>query len=591
MRVLLIAALLAATTFSASGSAIAQSAAGTKTDSVGTTDDLQSTKIDSTTAAATQLADTVLFNGAIYTVDACRRWANAVAIKDGKFIYVGDDAQARQLAGEGTRLVDLHGHMVLPGFHDCHVHPAESGIQLGQCCLDQATSKSEVLKAISAYDKKHAQAKWLVGGGWELPVFAGANPLRSDLDAVVADKPAFLVSQDGHSAWINSKAMNLAGITRATKDPPLGRIERDKNGEPSGTLRESAVDLVSKLVPPVSDEERVEGARRAIRLANSFGITSVQDAHAQEEYLKAYAQLEKQGELTMRLTAALHTDPGKGSEQVANLVRLRNSYTSDLIKPTSAKIFADGVIESHTAALLDDYSDRPGYKGILNFTPQAMRDLVLALDKAKFQVHVHAIGDAAIHCALDAFAAARQINGVRDSRHQIAHLELIAPGDIVRFRDLNVIANFEPLWAFRDKYISEYTEPLLGAQRSKRLYQIHTVMKTGAVVSAGSDWSVTSLNPLEAIQVGITRRALDDDKSPPWLMHERVDLTDLLAAYTINGAYANHEESIVGSIEPGKAADFIVLDHNLFAIAAGKIHNTKVLMTYFNGNCVYKGKE
>jgi len=431
MRIALIAAgIAAATTFGALLSANAQS---------NDSPDSKSATPDSTSATPGTKADTILFNGKIYTEDACRTWANAVAIKDGKFVFVGVDAQAKQLASEATNVVDLHGQMVLPGFHDCHVHPAESGIQLLQCCLDEETTRAGILKNISQYNKKHPDAKWMLGSGWQLPAFTNANPLKADLDSVVPDKPAFIVSQDGHSAWINSKAMALAGITSATKDPPLGRIERDKKGEPSGTLRESAVDLVSNLVPPISDDEKAEGVRRAIHLANSFGITSVQDAHATEDFLKLYARLEKQGELSLRVTAALHTDPGKGKEQVSNLVHLRESYTTELIKPTSAKLFADGVIESHTAALLADYADKPGYKGIPNFTAQAMRDLVIELDKNNFQVHIHAIGDAAVHCALDAFAAARRQNGVRDSRHQIAHLELIAPGDIGRFRDLAVI--------------------------------------------------------------------------------------------------------------------------------------------------------
>jgi hypothetical protein len=298
--------------------------------------------------------------------------------------------------------------------------------------------------------------------------------------------------------------------------------------------------------------------------------------------------LEKQGGLTIRLTAALHTDPLGGPQQVAKLMLLRDQFTSDLIKPTSAKIFADGVIESHTAALLEPYTDRPSTKGLPNFSDRDLEKLIVELDRAQFQVHVHAIGDAAVHSTLDAFASARQKNGIRDSRHQIAHLELIAPGDIERFRQMGVIANFEAMWAYPDKYITEYTEPFIGPERSKRLYQIHSVMKTGAVVSAGSDWSVTSLNPLDAIQVAVTRRALDDTKSLSWLMDERVDLADILSAYTINGAYANHQETLTGSIEAGKAADFIVLSHNLFAIPPEQIHNTKVLQTYLNGKCIYK---
>ena len=382
--------------------------------------------------------------------------------------------------------------------------------------------------------------------------------------------------------------MKLAKVDRNTPDPPLGRIERKANGEPSGTLRESAVELVGNLLPKHTELECLDGLRRALLIANGFGITSMQDAHCSEEFLQAYSNLAKQGELSARIVAALYVDPKKDASQVADLIRLRQKYLSSMVRPTSAKIFADGVIESHTAALMEPYSDKPESTGILNFAPEQMKSIAAALDKNEFQIHIHAIGDRAVNEALNALEFARNENGPNDSRHHIAHLELVQASDIPRFRKLNIVANFQPFWAYRDPYITQCTEPLLGVQRTERLYQIASMFKTGAVVAAGSDWSVTTMNPLDAMQVAVTRLGLNDTTGPAWLPEERVTLPEIISAYTINGAYVNHQESVTGSIAPGKAADFVVLDKNLFTIAPQDIHKTKVLMTYLNGRPVFK---
>jgi predicted amidohydrolase YtcJ len=535
-------------------------------------------------------ADLVITGAAIYKVDAARSWASSLAIKNGKIVFVGDDNAAQRYIGRTTRVRKLHGEMMLPGFHDCHVHPVEAGMEQARCVLDAAESSDQTLSLISAYAKHHESDAWIIGSGWSLPLFADANPSKKLLDAVIPNRPAFFLSQDAHSAWVNTQALKLAGITKDSPDPPLGKIERDSTGEPTGTVRESAIDLFKKFLPEPSLDERKRGLLSALKMANSFGITSMQDARVTKEYLEAYRAVERDGQLHARIVAALYVDPERDSSQVNELISLRNAFSTDLVKPTSAKIFADGVMESHTAALLEPYQDKPEQSGTLNFPPDKLREIVSALDRNGFQVHVHAIGDRAVNEALNAFEQALSTNGSHDSRHQIAHLQLIKPSDIGRFKTLGVIANFQAFWAYFDPYIAKCTVPVLGEERTSRNYQLNSVHKTGAVMAAGSDWSVSSMNPLDAIQVAVTRKSIvsDGTAQSAWNPSERMDLADMIAAYTINGAYCNHEENLVGSLEVGKVADFIILNKNLFDVPVSEIHNVRVLETFFCGNLVYQ---
>lgn len=536
-------------------------------------------------------ADLVFTNGAIYTSNASRSWADAVAIKGGKIIYVGPNSGVQQHVSYTTRVIDLQGKMLLPGFCDSHVHPVSSGMQLGDCNLTSISSVSVLLETVKQCKASLNGRRWIVGSGWELPLFENANPSKELLDQIARDVPVFLEAADGHSAWVNSKALALAGVDKGTKDPERGRIERDANGEPTGTLREAAMGLVARHIPAPTQNDYVQGLRRALKLANSFGITSVQDASASVNALKAYKTLEERGELSVRVVAAIRVSPDKAESQIPELIRLKTSYSTPRVSVSAAKIFVDGVIESHTAYLLTPYVDRPGYRGIANYTSEKLVKLVTALDRAGLQIHIHAIGDAAIRMSLDAFEAAQKANGRNDARHHIAHLELISPNDVPRFARLGVVANFQPLWAYADSYITDLTEPILGPERSRSLYPIGSVAKTGAVIVGGSDWSVTSLNPLEAIQVGVTRYGLDDTKRTPWLPDERADLATLIAAYTINGAYLGHHEKQTGSIEVGKSADLVVLNDNLFTVPVDSIHKVKVLLTLLAGKEVFRHSE
>jgi predicted amidohydrolase YtcJ len=386
---------------------------------------------------------------------------------------------------------------------------------------------------------------------------------------------------------VNSRALALAGVDRATPDPAGGRIERRPEGEPSGTLRESAMDLVARHLLRLTPRERLEGLKRGLAVANRFGITSFIEASADEPTLDAYREAARGGWLTARVVASQHVDPAQDVTVVERIVERSRDTTGGRLRADSAKLFVDGVIEAATGALLEPYLDRPGDRGELNFDPEKLARIVTALYRQRLQVHAHAIGDRAIRVTLDAIEAARQATGWHDARPHLAHIQLFAPPDIVRFRQLGVVANFQPLWAYADQFIRDLTEPRLGPERSRWLYPIGSMLASGAIVAAGSDWSVTSMNPLDAIQVAVTRLGLDDPQGRPWIPEERAGLTDMLAAYTINGAYLHRRERETGSIEPGKLADLIVLDHNLFDVPAGDVHRVRVQLTMLDGEVIW----
>jgi len=525
-------------------------------------------------------ADLVLRGGAVYTVDAARSWATAVAIRNGRIVFVGTDSLPAGLVGPETDVIDLGGQMVLPGFQDNHVHPISSGVELGECNLNDANTAAEVADLIRSYAAAHPHLSWIRGAGWQLPLFPAANPSKALLDRLVPDRPAALDAADGHSAWVNSTALALAGITRDTPDPPNGRIERDpRTGEPSGTLRESAIDLIVRVLPDRTDAELAAGLERAQRLANGFGITTVFAAVAGEPHLRTYAAADRSGTLTFRVVAAMPADAVEGDSLVPLLAQWRTRYATPRLRPIAVKIFEDGVIEARTAALLAPYLDRHGDAGQPIYDATALDRLAVELDRAGFQIHVHAIGDRAVRMTLDAFARAGAQNGAKDARHTITHLQLIDPADIPRFRALGVVANFEPLWANGSEYLTTLAEPALGPRRSRWQYPIASVVRTGAVVSGGSDWSVSSLNPLDAIEMGITHRPPDQLGRAPWNPAERVDLPTMIALYTINAAYAHHQDRETGSIEAGKLADLVVLERNLFEIPVERIHEVRATRT------------
>ena len=539
-------------------------------------------------AAAPAPADLVLTGAAVYTVDAARSWAEAVAVRDGRIVFVGTAADARRHTGPRTRVLDLSGRMVLPAFHDAHVHPVSGGVELAQCNLNDLPTAEAVLAKVRGCADAAPPDGWIVGGGWALPVFAGGLALKEALDAVTGGRPAYLSSADGHSTWVNTRALALAGVDASTKDPENGRIERDARGEPVGTLREAASGLVGRHVPPPSPAVRLQGLRQALEKLNAAGITAVQEASASRAALETYREAERLGVLSARVTVSLGTDEGRGPEQVDEMERLRSEFTSPRVRPVAAKIFADGVIEGRTAAMIEPYLDRPGFRGEPNLPAPRLNALVGRLAAGGFNVHVHAIGDRAIRETLDAMEAAAPVRAGRDLRFQIAHAQLIRPEDVRRFRPLGVIANFQPLWAYADAYMKDLTWPALRRELWPSMYPMRSVARTGAVLAFGSDWSVTSLNPLEGIQVAITRQSPDEEPSEVMQPEEVIDLPEALAAYTIGAAYAMGLERETGSIEVGKRGDLIVLEQNLFEVPARRVGKTRVLLTLLDGKAVYE---
>ncbi len=539
-------------------------------------------------------AELVLTHGVVYTLDPARPWAEALAIADGRLVAVGSHDEVMRRRGSATRVVDLHGQLVLPGFHDTHVHPVTGGIELGQCALagigTQAALEAALRECVKALGGQ-GEAAWLLGGGWELTLFPQANPSRQWLDAIAPDVPAFLYSADGHSAWLNSEGLRRAGITAQTPDPPNGRIERDAAGEPSGTLRESAAALVEPHLPELPSEAYVEGLRRGLAMANRFGITGIHDAAAGPAVLAAYERLYDDDELTARVVAALPIDPLRGPEQLRALVERRYRARRSRLRADVIKIFADGVIEAGTAALLAPYegalADRVG-AGEPTLSPEALEAMVVAAERRGFDVHVHAIGDRAVRMALDAFEAAIERNLPRKRRHVIAHLELVDPADIPRFRALGVAACVQPLWAYADPYINDLTIPVLGPERSRWLYPIGSLLAAGATVVAGSDWSVSSMDPLAGIEVAITRRGVGEGEGAAWIPEEVATLPAMLAAYTVHGAWLGDWDE-VGSLSEGKRADLAVIKGNLFELPPHRIHEAEVVTTLIDGEVVFRG--
>src|SRR5262245_42035883 len=415
-------------------------------------------------APVKQPVDLVLRHGAILTMNPAQPLAEAIAVRNGRIVAVGSN-DAIDRAYIGKDILNLDGQMVLPGFHDAHAHPAYDGVTLSQCNLIDLETVDAIVAKLRACNDEQPGEGWLVGAGWNLSVFPQANPNKSLLDTISTTRPILLAGADGHSSWANSKALALAGVVRATPNPAKGVIERDAGGDPSGTLRETAQDLVRAVVPPISPDARRAGLVEALQMANGFGITSIVEAAARADLLDAYRALDASGELTARVVASVVISDANDHAEADALIRPQDRGTGSRIRTDSVKLFIDGVLEGETAALLQPYLDHPEHSGELKFPPAQLNALVTELDRRGIQVHMHAIGDAAVREGLDAFAAARAANGPTDNRHHIAHLQLIDPVDYPRFAELDVTANFQSLWAFPDKYIMDVNLPVVGQAR------------------------------------------------------------------------------------------------------------------------------
>lgn len=534
-------------------------------------------------------ADIVFKNGAVYTVDVNRSWAQSIAIKDDKIIFVGSDENVAPFIGANTEVVNLNGKMVLPGLQDSHIHPISGGIRASAVELGDVTTLEAYKTRVRDYSVEHPNDPWVLGGGWLMSVFGpGGIANKSILDEIVPDRPVYLRSSDGHSGWANSKALDIAGITKDTPNPVDGIIDKDPvTGEPIGSLQEGAMGLVSRHVPEYSLEQRLDGLRYAVRMLNRYGITGMQVASASPEDDVAYRALDDMGELSLHVVTALWWDREQGLEQIEQLKQRREQFTKGSVSATTIKIMQDGVMENYTAVMLEPYHVHGDPTGIPMVEPELLKKAVTALDKEGFQVHFHAIGDGAIRQCLNAIEAARKQNGNLGHRHHISHLQIINPNDIPRFRTLDVIANFQPLWAFADEYITELTLPFISEETARWMYPIDSVYKSGAMIAFGSDWSVSTANPWQQIETAIRRMGPNGETNTTFIPEERIDLPEAIAAFTINAAYINNLEEVTGSLEVGKLADLVVLDRNLFAIDAADISETKALLTMLKGKSVY----
>jgi predicted amidohydrolase YtcJ len=535
-------------------------------------------------------ADLLIVGAPVYTADPARPWADAVAVRAGRVAAAGPERDLADLRGPSTRVLRLDGGLVLPGFQDAHVHTAAGGLELAQCDLHEV-EPAAYAATVARYAADHPGDPWVLGGGWVMDTFGTGGPHRSALDAVVADRPVLLESTDGHSAWVNGLALELAGITRATPDPPRGRIERDASGEPTGALHEAAKALVGDLAPEPGQAEWEAAIERGQAHLHRLGITAWQDAAVEPDMLAAYRAVAERGRLTGRAVAALRWEVEAGGAQLADLVERRRTGTVGRLRASAVKIFSDGVFENRTAAMLEPYLDadgRPtGNLGIGMLAADELARVVTALDAEAFDVHVHAIGDRAVRDTLDAFQAAAAANGRRDARHQIAHLQFVHPDDRPRFRRLGVVANAQPFWSCLDGYMRELTLPFLEPERAGWQYPWASLRRAGAVLAFGSDWTVSTANPLQEIEVAVRRVDPGDPDGEPFLPDERVDLPAALDAFTSGSAYALRLEAETGSVTPGKLADLAVLDRDPFDPAAGPIAGARVLATLVEGEPVH----
>ncbi|MFF1396166.1 amidohydrolase [Streptomyces sp. NPDC058287] len=541
-------------------------------------------------------ADLVFTDGPVHTLSPARSRATSVAVRGERIVAVGHD-EVRELVGPATEVVDLKGKLLIPGFQDAHAHPVGGGLELGQCDLSGATTLDEYRRRISAYAQAHPDTEWITGGGWSMEAFPGGLPTAAELDALLPDRPAYLVNRDHHGAWVNSRALQAAGIDARTPDPADGRIERDADGAPTGMLQEGAANLIGRLLPPVTLDQKITGLLRAQVLMHSFGVTAWQDAllgeHANlTDPTDAYLATAADGRLTARVVGSLWWDRSRGTEQIDELVARRAAGTRGRLRCTTVKIMQDGVAENGTAALLGPYLDGCGCasdnSGISFVPPLDLQKYVTELDARGFQVHFHALGDRAVREALDAVEAARRANGRTDTRPHLAHLQVVHPDDIGRFRELGATANMQALWAAHEPQMDDLTIPFLGPERSAWQYPFGDLQRSGATLAAGSDWPVSSPDPIEAIHVAVNRVLPDAAPGTPvFLPQQRIGLDAALTAYTAGSAYVNHLDDVTGSITAGRLADLVILDRDPFAAPTEEIGATRVLETFVGGERVY----
>ncbi|MCQ6276749.1 amidohydrolase [Bacillus sp. V3B] len=538
--------------------------------------------------------DLILKNGYVYTSDENSSTAKTIGVRDGEIVYVGNNNSVSSLKGPNTKVIDLEGKMVLPGFTDSHNHAYLMSESLFWLDLSSYSTLEEYKKAIQDYLKEHPDLKQLRGIGWNERLVtsnSGDPQPREWLDEVVSDIPAVFITNAHHSLWVNSKALENAKIDANTSDPKGGVFERDsETNEPTGIVHEfSAQELVINAlpIPDFTVEEYKEAILAFQETAAERGVTSVfvPVHYPTDSLIDALGELEKNDQLTLRYEIALYVDPYKWAEQIPSFIEKREEHKGGLFQINSVKIFMDGVFAAGTAYVKDPYVHMPGEYGHPVWKEDAFKEAVTALDKEGFRVHIHAIGDAAVTLSLDGFEEAARVNGKRDSRHQITHLHLVQEEDMKRFKDLGVIPVVQPFWFTKNE---SYVKAI-GEEGANHVFRMKGYFDAGIPVASSSDFPVNDFWPLEAVQKGVTRLALDEtDPSKVLWPEERVSLNQMITSYTINGAYANFREEEAGSIEEGKKADLVILEKNLFEIPESEISETTILMTIFEGEEVFR---
>lgn len=535
--------------------------------------------------AAQPAADLVLLNGKVWTVNPAQPRAEAVAVRGPRIAAVGTTAEIRRWIGPRTEVLDLDGRLVLPGFNDAHVHFYSGGRSLASVQLRTARSREEFRERVRAYAARLPKGRWIVGGEWDHENWKpAALPSRDWIDDATPDHPVFVSRLDGHMALANSVALRLAGITRATPDPPGGAIVRDAAGEPTGVLKDAAMSAVARVIPEPGEEELIEAVRAAMRHAAENGVTSVQDMSATPEVLRVYQELLRRGELTVRIYGA---QPLRSWERLSR-VGIAAGFGNDKLKIGALKAFGDGSLGSTTALFFDPYSDAPETAGLAadEMIPEGkMRERIAAADRAGLQVMVHAIGDRANHTVLGMFEDAGKRNGARDRRFRIEHAQHLRMEDIARFGELAVVASMQPYHAIDD---GRWAEKRIGAERAKGSYAFRALLDGGATLAFGSDWPVAPIEPLMGIYAAATRATLDGLRPGGWIPEQKIGVAEAIRAFTLGSAYASFDEGVKGSIEPDKLADLVVLTRDILAIEPEEIAQTKVAITVFDGKVIYR---
>jgi predicted amidohydrolase YtcJ len=521
-----------------------------------------------------------------------------VLVESGRVSAVGPQEDVVASAGKAA-VVDVSGGLVLPGFQDAHVHPVQGGLERIRCDLSPVTGRGECLTTIATYAAAHPDAEWILGGGWSMSDFPAGGPTAAELDAIVSDRPVFLPNRDHHGAWVNTRAMQIAGIGPQTGDPEDGRLERDAEGRPSGTLHEGAMALVGRHLPATTDAENYRAFLVAQSHLHSLGITAWQDAilgdyAGIDDPSSTYLRAREAGELTARVRGALWWDRSRGGEQVAELEQRRAALSGGRLHAGTVKIMQDGIAENFTAAMSLPYRDGcgcgTGNSGLSFVDPRQLAEQVTRLDSLGFQVHVHAIGDRAVRETLDAFEAALAVNGPSAGRHHVAHIQLVHPEDRGRFAELGVSANMQPLWAHLDSQLVDLTLPYLDPVTVSWHYPFADLARAGARLVAGSDWPVSSPDPLQGIHVAVNRCAYGEPGSAGsevFLPEQRLTPEQAFAAYTSGSAYVNHLDD-TGTLEPGRLADVVVLDRDPFAGDPSEIGAATVRSVYVDGLPVFE---